>query len=106
MFLLLLQLLQTVDKSDSIHGHPLALLAEESKKFMKKDSTLFMPIFSQRHPHAAIFSASLVHKLYGNKLVSLYLLGLYKHMFSYFVLDEVLIIPLIFRNHFLTVLNI
>ncbi|XP_062174116.1 protein unc-13 homolog isoform X2 [Alnus glutinosa] len=62
------RLLQTVDKSDSIHGHPLALLAEESKKFMKKDSTMFMPIFSQRHPHAAIFSASLVHKLYGNKL--------------------------------------
>lgn len=79
MFLFLVQLVQTVEKSDSTHGHPLALLAEESKKFLKKDSTMFMPIFSQRHPHAAIFSASLVHKLYGNKLVSLYLLGLCKH---------------------------
>ncbi|KAF5446018.1 hypothetical protein F2P56_031682 [Juglans regia] len=62
------RMLQTVEKSDSIDGHPLALLAEESKKLSKKDSTMFMPVFSQRHAHAAVVSASLVHKLYRNKL--------------------------------------
>ncbi|GMY22793.1 protein unc-13 homolog isoform X1 [Fagus crenata] len=62
------RLLQTVEKADPIHGHPLTLLAEETKKLLKKESTMFMPIFSQRHPQAAVVSASLVHKLYGNKL--------------------------------------
>ncbi|KAK6233595.1 hypothetical protein QUC31_006001 [Theobroma cacao] len=59
--------LQTVDKSDAIE-HPLALLAEEVKMLLKKDSTVFMPILCQRHPNATIVSASLLHKLYGNKL--------------------------------------
>ncbi|CAH2073776.1 unnamed protein product [Thlaspi arvense] len=57
-----------IDRSDRINEYPLALLAEETKKLMKKDSTIFMPILSQRHPQAIAFSASLVHKLYGNKL--------------------------------------
>ncbi|KAG7549819.1 Munc13 homology 1 [Arabidopsis thaliana x Arabidopsis arenosa] len=57
-----------IDRSDRNNEHHLALLAEETKKLMKKDSTIFMPILSQRHPQAIAFSASLVHKLYGNKL--------------------------------------
>ncbi|XP_022742011.1 uncharacterized protein LOC111293550 isoform X3 [Durio zibethinus] len=63
------RILQAVDKSDTMGEHPLALLAEEVKKLLKKDSTIFMPILCQRHPHAAIVSASLLHKLYGNKLI-------------------------------------
>lgn len=62
------RLLHAVEKADPMHGHPLALLADEIKKLLKKDSTMFMPILSQRHPQAAVVSASLVHKLYGNKL--------------------------------------
>ncbi|XVF82445.1 hypothetical protein PTKIN_Ptkin16aG0048700 [Pterospermum kingtungense] len=62
------RILQAVDKSDTIDEHPLALLAEEVKNLMKKDSTVFMPILCQRHPHATVVSALLLHKLYGNKL--------------------------------------
>ncbi|GMI83308.1 proton ATPase translocation control 1 [Hibiscus trionum] len=62
------RILQAVDKSDTMGEHPLALLAEEVKKFLKKDSTNFMPILCRRHPHATIVSASLLHKFYGNKL--------------------------------------
>ncbi|OMO87254.1 hypothetical protein COLO4_20721 [Corchorus olitorius] len=62
------RILQAVDKSDSMGEHPLALLAEEVKKLLKKDSTNFMPILHRRHPQATIASASLLHKLYGNKL--------------------------------------
>ncbi|KAH1064448.1 hypothetical protein J1N35_029435 [Gossypium stocksii] len=61
-------ILQAVDKSDTMGEHPLALLAEEVKKLLKKDSTMFMPILCRRHPHATIVSASLLHKFYGNKL--------------------------------------
>ncbi|XP_019056334.1 PREDICTED: uncharacterized protein LOC104799323 isoform X2 [Tarenaya hassleriana] len=57
-----------IDRSDRINEHPLALLAEETKKLLKRDSTVFVPILSQRHPLATAFSASLVHRLYGNKL--------------------------------------
>ena len=59
------------------HGHPLALLAEELKKLLKRESGMFMPVLSQRHPQATIVSASLVHRLYGNKLVSVCLIGLH-----------------------------
>ncbi|XP_028770040.1 protein unc-13 homolog [Neltuma alba] len=62
------RILPVVDRLDTSHGHPLALLAEELKKLLKKDSGTFMPILSQRHPQATIVSATLVHKLYGNKL--------------------------------------
>ncbi|KAA3453470.1 Error-prone DNA polymerase 2 [Gossypium australe] len=64
----LFKILQAVDKSDTMGEHPLALLAEEVKKLLKKDSTMFMPILCWRHPHATIVSASLLHKFYGNKL--------------------------------------
>lgn len=59
------------------HEHPLALLAEELKKLLKKDSVTFMPVLSQRHPQATVVSASLVHKLYGHKLVSVHMVCLY-----------------------------
>ncbi|KAF7824749.1 protein unc-13-like protein [Senna tora] len=62
------RILQVVDRLDTSHGHPLALLAEELKKLLKKDSVTFMPVLSKRHPQAAIVSATLVHKLYGNRL--------------------------------------
>ncbi|OAY53359.1 protein unc-13 homolog [Manihot esculenta] len=60
--------LQAVEKSDTMHEHSLALLAEETKKLLKKESTVFTPILSQRHPQAIIMSASLLHRLYGIKL--------------------------------------
>lgn len=71
-FLFSIQILQTIDRSDTNHEHPLALLAEETKKLLKKDSTMFMPILSQRHPQATVVSASILHRLYGSKLVSIY----------------------------------
>ncbi|KAI4332955.1 hypothetical protein L6164_017820 [Bauhinia variegata] len=60
--------LLAVERLDMSLGHPLGLLAEELKKLLKKDSVMFIPVLSQRHPQANIVSASLVHKLYGNKL--------------------------------------
>ncbi|KAJ6713945.1 PROTEIN UNC-13-like protein [Salix viminalis] len=62
------RILLVVDKLDEMDEHPLALLAEEIKKLLKKESTIFTPILSQRNPQAIVVSASLVHKLYGNKL--------------------------------------
>ncbi|KAJ0101370.1 hypothetical protein Patl1_05305 [Pistacia atlantica] len=62
------RVLQAFDKSDTRHEHPLALLAVETTKLLRKDSTMFMPILSKRHPQATIVSASLLHKLYGHKL--------------------------------------
>ncbi|WCJ39153.1 hypothetical protein M5689_020165 [Euphorbia peplus] len=59
--------LQVVERSDT-HEHYLALLAEETKKLLKKESTIFTPILAQRHPQAVIVSASLLHRLYGVKL--------------------------------------
>ncbi|KAF8780797.1 hypothetical protein HU200_000739 [Digitaria exilis] len=55
-------------KADTAHEHVLASLAEETKKLLKKDTTIFTPLLSKWHPQAAIVSASLIHKLYGNKL--------------------------------------
>ncbi|KAL7120381.1 hypothetical protein ACP275_02G118800 [Erythranthe tilingii] len=53
---------------DSTNEHPLALLAEETRKFLKKDTTMHLPILTQRHPNAGAVLASLIHKLYGIKL--------------------------------------
>lgn len=55
-------------RADTSHDHKLASLAEETKKLLKKDSTVFMPILSRWHQQAAAFSASLLHKLFGIKL--------------------------------------
>ncbi|CAN6218395.1 unnamed protein product [Urochloa humidicola] len=55
-------------KADTTHEPALASLAEETKKLLKKDTTIFTPILSKWHPQAAVVSASLIHKLYGNKL--------------------------------------
>ncbi|OWM90047.1 hypothetical protein CDL15_Pgr026960 [Punica granatum] len=62
------EVLLAVDKLEATHDHPLALLAEETKRLVQKDSSTFMPIFSKRHPKAAIVSASLLHRFYGHKL--------------------------------------
>lgn len=66
----MLQILQAADKTSTTYEHPLALLAEETKKLLRKDSTVFMPVLSKRHPQATIVSASLLHRLFGIKLVS------------------------------------
>ncbi|KAJ3681258.1 hypothetical protein LUZ60_015747 [Juncus effusus] len=55
-------------KADTTNEHVLFCLAEETKKLMKKDSSLYLPILAQWHSQAAIVSASLLHKLYGHKL--------------------------------------
>ncbi|KAL6655235.1 hypothetical protein ACP70R_006061 [Stipagrostis hirtigluma subsp. patula] len=55
-------------RADTTHEHVLASLAEETKKLLKKDTTIFTPVLSKWHPQAAVVSASLIHKLYGNKL--------------------------------------
>ncbi|CAL0303648.1 unnamed protein product [Lupinus luteus] len=60
--------LQVVERVDMSNEHPLALLAEELQKLLKKDLATFMPVLSQRHSQAAVVSASLVHKLYGSRL--------------------------------------
>ncbi|RLN34181.1 uncharacterized protein C2845_PM03G03350 [Panicum miliaceum] len=55
-------------KADTTHEPVLASLAEETKKLLKKDTSIFTPVLSKWHPQAAVVSASLIHKLYGNKL--------------------------------------
>lgn len=55
-------------RAETANEHMLASLAEETKKLLKKDSTIFMPILSRWHQQAAAVSASLLHKLYGHKL--------------------------------------
>jgi len=72
-----LQMVQVVERVDMSNEHPLALLAEELKKLLKKDSATFLPVLSQRHPQATVASASLVHKLYGHRLVSVYMVCFY-----------------------------
>lgn len=54
--------------SQATNEHPLALLAEHTKKLLQRDNTIYMPILSQRHQNAAAVSASILHKLYGIKL--------------------------------------
>ncbi|KAK4414285.1 protein unc-13 [Sesamum alatum] len=54
--------------SDTTNEHPLALLAEQTKKLLRKDTTMYLPILTLRHPNASAVSASLIHKLYGMKL--------------------------------------
>ncbi|KAL3623001.1 Protein unc-13 [Castilleja foliolosa] len=54
--------------SGTTNEHPLALLAEQTKMLVKKDTSLYLPILSLRHRNASAVSASLIHKLYGIKL--------------------------------------
>nr|XP_043620813.1 protein unc-13 homolog [Erigeron canadensis] len=65
-FVRILQDVETM--SNATDEHPLALLGEETKKLLKRDATIFMPVLSQWHPQAVVVSASLLHKLYGSKL--------------------------------------
>ncbi|KAI3445159.1 hypothetical protein Pfo_001824 [Paulownia fortunei] len=53
---------------DTTNEHPLTLLAEQTKKLLKKDTTMYLPILVLRHRNASAVSASLIHKLYGIKL--------------------------------------
>jgi len=75
-----LQTVQVVERVDMSNEHPLALLAEELKKLLKRESVTFLPVLSQRHPQATVVSGSLVHKLYGLRLVSVYMGCLYIHI--------------------------
>lgn len=59
--------------SDTTNEHPLALLAEQTKKLLRKDTTMYLPVLTLRHRNASAVLVSLVHRLYGIKLVSLYL---------------------------------
>ncbi|XP_031485081.1 protein unc-13 homolog isoform X2 [Nymphaea colorata] len=56
------------DASEVTREHPLALLAEELRKLLKKESTMFSPILSCWHPQAVAISVSLLHRLYGGRL--------------------------------------
>lgn len=62
------RILQVVETLDTTHEHPLALLAEETKKLLNKATALYMPVLSRRNPQATFVAASLLHRLYGNKL--------------------------------------
>ncbi|KAL3814736.1 hypothetical protein ACJIZ3_016004 [Penstemon smallii] len=53
---------------DTMNEHPLTLLAEKTKKLFEKDTTMYLPILTQRHRNANAVSSSLIHKLYGIKL--------------------------------------
>jgi len=57
--------------SETVHQHPLALLAEEMRKLLEKEATLFVPVLSKWHSQVIVISISLLHKLYGIKLVRL-----------------------------------
>ncbi|QCD85658.1 Mammalian uncoordinated homology 13 [Vigna unguiculata] len=45
---------QVVERADMSNEHPLALLAEELKKLLKRESVTFLPVLSQRHPQATV----------------------------------------------------
>ncbi|OVA19124.1 Protein of unknown function DUF810 [Macleaya cordata] len=61
-------ILDVETRAAGTHEHPLAFLAVETQKLLKKDSSMFMPILSRWYPRATAFAASLLHKLYGHKL--------------------------------------
>ena len=68
-----LQIIQDVETlSDSTNEHPLALLAEQAKKLVKNSTTMYFPILTLRHQNASAVAVSLIHKLYGIKLVNLH----------------------------------
>ncbi|KAG6408528.1 hypothetical protein SASPL_131541 [Salvia splendens] len=54
--------------SDTTNEHPLALLAEQTKKLVKNSTALYFPILTLRHQNASAVAVSLIHKLYGIKL--------------------------------------
>ncbi|XP_077232896.1 plant/protein (DUF810) [Tasmannia lanceolata] len=63
------RILQAVEaRADTAPEHALASLAEESKKLLKKESAMFVPILLHWSPKATVVSACLIHKLYGYKL--------------------------------------
>lgn len=102
------QILHDVETSGASDEHPLALLAEQTKKLLKKDAIIFMPILSQRHPQAPAVSASILHKLYGIKLVRLNLLYVNFYLCSSILYCswKAYVNILIFRNRSLKELSI
>ncbi|KAI3502462.1 hypothetical protein L1887_30542 [Cichorium endivia] len=56
-FVRILQDFETM--TNATDEHPLALLGDETKKHLKNDATVFMPVLSQWHPQAVSVSASL-----------------------------------------------
>lgn len=56
--------------SDASDEHPLALLAEQTNKLLQREATIYTAVLSKWHDNATAVSASLIHKLYGIKLVS------------------------------------
>ncbi|XP_055817043.1 protein unc-13 homolog [Solanum dulcamara] len=64
-----MRIIQDVEAiSQATNEHPLALLAEHTRKLLQRDNTIYMPILSQRHQNVAAVSASILHKIYGIKL--------------------------------------
>ncbi|KAG6424824.1 hypothetical protein SASPL_115244 [Salvia splendens] len=54
--------------SDTTNEHPLALLAEQTKKLVKNSTATYFPILTLRHQNVSAVAVSLIHKLYGIKL--------------------------------------
>lgn len=59
------------DAADLEDQHMLATLADECKELLKTDTTKFMPVLSKWNPQATAFSATILHRFYGVKLVSI-----------------------------------
>ncbi|KAJ4954056.1 hypothetical protein NE237_030888 [Protea cynaroides] len=61
--------LKTIDpKSEAEKRHPLAVLADDLKLIVERESTVFNPILLHWYPAAGIVASMLLHQLYGDKL--------------------------------------
>ncbi|KAJ4946684.1 hypothetical protein NE237_008294 [Protea cynaroides] len=61
----------TDPKSEADKLHPLAMLADDLKLIIKRESTVIYPILFHWYPTVGILASMLLHQLYGDKLVSL-----------------------------------
>ncbi|KAL4203380.1 hypothetical protein AMTRI_Chr01g103720 [Amborella trichopoda] len=63
------RIVESVDaKADSEREHRLTSLAEEVRKLLKRESTIYSPILARWNSQAVVISAALVHQLYGKQL--------------------------------------
>ncbi|XP_042503739.1 protein unc-13 homolog [Macadamia integrifolia] len=61
--------LKAIDrKSETEKRHPLAVLADDLKMIVERQSTVFNPVLLHWCPAAGIISSTLLHQLYGDKL--------------------------------------
>ncbi|XP_043689264.1 protein unc-13 homolog isoform X2 [Telopea speciosissima] len=61
--------LKTIDlKSETEKRHPLAVLADDLKMIVERESIVFNPVLLCWCPAAGIISSTLLHQLYGDKL--------------------------------------